>query len=82
MFAWASVCVGAPREVRHDEKSSADEESKWVLFCVDRRTFVHSCCFSAGTHRHTHASVIVCVSVCLPAAYCASVSGLLVPLFA
>lgn len=63
MFAWASVCVGAPREVCHDEKSSADEESKWVLFCVDRRTFVYSCCFSAGTHRHTHASVIVSVCV-------------------
>lgn len=32
------VCVGAPQVVRLDEKSSADEESKWVLFCVDRRT--------------------------------------------
>lgn len=65
VFAWASVCVGAPWEVHHDEKSSPDEKSKWVLFSVDRRTFVYSCCFSAGTHRHTHASVIVRVSVCL-----------------
>lgn len=32
-------CVGAPQVVQHVEKSSADEESKWVLFfCVDRRT--------------------------------------------
>lgn len=40
MFAWAraGVCVGAPQVVRHDKKSSADEKSKWVLFCVDRRT--------------------------------------------
>lgn len=71
VFAWGCVsvsvvwCVGAPQVVHHDEKSSAEEESKWVLFSVDRRTIVYSCSFSAGTDLRTYAFVRVCVCFCL-----------------